>query len=225
MPVVTIPGPCAAVAALTLAGLPTDRFLFAGFLPPKQKARADTIAEVTGVRATLGFLWSGPRLSATLLALAEGLGGSRGGGGARNLQGVRGMRRTGSPPSPPAMPRRRPGRDRGGGRPPEAGTTTAAIDADAALAEALTRLPPAQAANEVAKATGLSKRDLYACALAMKRHEDRRVAEARGRAAEDEAAAFLGGSWGWTVLAERVRTRAGEVDLIVRRRGSSPSSR
>jgi 16S rRNA (cytidine1402-2'-O)-methyltransferase len=38
--VVTIPGPCAAVAALTLAGLPTDRFLYLGFLPPKQHARA-----------------------------------------------------------------------------------------------------------------------------------------------------------------------------------------
>ena len=72
--VVTIPGPCAAVAALTLAGLPTDRFLFMGFLPSKAKARADSIAEVAGVRATLVFYESGPRLAAALAALAEGLG-------------------------------------------------------------------------------------------------------------------------------------------------------
>src|SRR5688500_950102 len=69
----TVPGPCAAIAALTLAGLPTDRFLFAGFLPPKAKARADAIAEVAAVRATLGFSESGPRLGATLEALAAQL--------------------------------------------------------------------------------------------------------------------------------------------------------
>ena len=45
----TVPGPCAAIAALTLAGLPSDRFLFAGFLPPKAKARSDAIAEVAGM--------------------------------------------------------------------------------------------------------------------------------------------------------------------------------
>src|SRR3546814_4972792 len=44
--VTTVPGPCAAIAAITLSGLPSDRFLFAGFLPSKAKARADAIAEV-----------------------------------------------------------------------------------------------------------------------------------------------------------------------------------
>jgi 16S rRNA (cytidine1402-2'-O)-methyltransferase len=73
--IVTLPGPCAAVAALTLAGLPTDRFLFLGFLPPKEKARADAIAEVAAIRATLVLYESGPRLAATLGALAAGLGG------------------------------------------------------------------------------------------------------------------------------------------------------
>jgi 16S rRNA (cytidine1402-2'-O)-methyltransferase len=70
----TIPGPCAAIAALTLAGLPTDRFLFAGFLPAKAKARADAIMELADVRATLVFYESGPRLSETLAALAQHLG-------------------------------------------------------------------------------------------------------------------------------------------------------
>ena len=64
----------AAVAALTLAGLPTDRFLFLGFLPAKAKARSDAIAEVAAIRATLVLYESGPRLGATLAALAEQLG-------------------------------------------------------------------------------------------------------------------------------------------------------
>ncbi len=72
--VTTLPGPCAAVAALTLAGLPTDRFLFAGFLPSKAKARAEAIAEVAGIRATLVFYESGHRLAESLAALAAGLG-------------------------------------------------------------------------------------------------------------------------------------------------------
>ena len=72
--ITTLPGPCAAIAALTLAGLPTDRFLFAGFLPPKAQARADAIAELAGIRATLVLYESGPRLAATLGALALGLG-------------------------------------------------------------------------------------------------------------------------------------------------------
>lgn len=72
--VTTVPGACAAIAALTVSGLPTDRFLFAGFLPAKSKARADAIAELAGIKATLVFYESGPRLPASLAALAEGLG-------------------------------------------------------------------------------------------------------------------------------------------------------
>jgi 16S rRNA (cytidine1402-2'-O)-methyltransferase len=57
-----------------MAGLPTDRFLFAGFLPAKAKARADAIAEIAAVRATLVLYESGPRLGESLAALANGLG-------------------------------------------------------------------------------------------------------------------------------------------------------
>ena len=70
----TVPGPCAAIAALTLAGLPTDRFLFLGFLPAKAKARRDAIDEIASVRATFVLYESGQRLSETLLALAAQLG-------------------------------------------------------------------------------------------------------------------------------------------------------
>ena len=64
-----IPGPSAAIAALSISGLPTDRFLFLGFLPAKAKARADAIAEIADVRATLVIYESGPRLGDTLQAL------------------------------------------------------------------------------------------------------------------------------------------------------------
>jgi len=70
----TVPGPSAVIAALTLAGLPTDRFLFAGFLPAKAKARGDSIRELAAIGATLVFYESGPRLAQSLAALREGLG-------------------------------------------------------------------------------------------------------------------------------------------------------
>jgi 16S rRNA (cytidine1402-2'-O)-methyltransferase len=72
--VTTVPGPCAAVAALSIAGLPTDRFLFLGFLPAKAKARLDAIAEIAHVQATLVIYESGPRLGETLGALRKQLG-------------------------------------------------------------------------------------------------------------------------------------------------------
>ena len=167
--VVTIPGPRAAIAALTLAGLPTDRFLFCGFRPSKAKARADAVAEVAAIRATLILYESGPRLSACLSALADGLG-DRDAAVTREItkryeEAVTGTlthlaaRYADAPPkgeivivvAPP-----------GEAPPPDA------ADADAALAEALTRLPVARAAGEVAKAFGLDRKELYARALAMK---------------------------------------------------------
>lgn len=72
--ITTVPGPCAAIAALTLAGLPTDRFLFLGFLPAKAKARDDAIDEVANIRATLVLFESGQRLGDTLAALSSQLG-------------------------------------------------------------------------------------------------------------------------------------------------------
>lgn len=72
--VTTISGPCAAIAALTVAGLPTDRFMFAGFLPAKARARETELAELAGIRATLIFYESPHRLAATLAAMATVLG-------------------------------------------------------------------------------------------------------------------------------------------------------
>jgi 16S rRNA (cytidine1402-2'-O)-methyltransferase len=72
--IVTIPGPSAVIAALTLSGLPTDRFFFAGFLPAKTKARRDNVAQLARLQATLVFYESGPRLAAMLADLAAELG-------------------------------------------------------------------------------------------------------------------------------------------------------
>ena len=77
--VTALPGASAALAALTVAGLPTDQFLFAGFLPPKQAARRARIAELARIPATLVLFETGPRVTATLADLAAELGESRGG--------------------------------------------------------------------------------------------------------------------------------------------------
>ena len=69
-----LPGASAPLAALTLSGLPSDRFLFAGFLPAKSAERKSTIAELKGIRATLVFFESPQRLGVSLADLAEVLG-------------------------------------------------------------------------------------------------------------------------------------------------------
>jgi 16S rRNA (cytidine1402-2'-O)-methyltransferase len=68
------PGPCAAIMALTLSGLPAEPFLFAGFLPPKAAARATALAAFAPVPATLVFHETAPRLAAALAAMADALG-------------------------------------------------------------------------------------------------------------------------------------------------------
>lgn len=161
-----VPGPCAAIAALSLAGLPTDRFLFAGFLPAKAKARADSISELASVDATLVFYESGPRLAGSLAALAEGLG-SRDAAVAREITKLHEECVTGSleelaerysnaPPKgeivivvgPPTE--KRPASD---------------SELDSALKEALERLSPSRAAAEVAEHLSVPRKRAYARAL------------------------------------------------------------
>lgn len=72
--VVSVPGPSALTAALSVAGLPTDRVLFAGFLPAKKGPRLKSLEELKKLRATLVFFVGGPRVSATLDDLATVLG-------------------------------------------------------------------------------------------------------------------------------------------------------
>ena len=167
--VTTIPGPCAAVAALTLAGLPTDRFFFLGLLPAKEKAREEAIAEVAAVRATLILYESGPRLGATLKALADGL-------GARDAAVVREISKTFeeavTAPLADLAARYADAGPKGEivivVGPPGPRPATSAEDADTLLRAALGHLPVGRAASEVAKETGLNRRELYARAMAIK---------------------------------------------------------
>lgn len=168
--IVTIPGPCAAIAALTLAGLPTDRFLFLGFLPEKAKARDEAIADVAAVRATLILYESGKRLSKTLTALERGLG-NRSAAIAREISKIYEECLDGTLSSLSADYAAMPPKGEiviiiG---PPRAAPAASEADGDAMLAEALTRLPPAKAASEVAKRLGLDRRTLYDRAMAIRR--------------------------------------------------------
>jgi 16S rRNA (cytidine1402-2'-O)-methyltransferase len=167
--VTSLPGPSAVIAAMTLSGLPTDRFLFMGFLPSKAKARADVLAEVATLRATLAFYESGPRLSASLAAMADGLG-NRDAAVIREISKAFEETVTGTLLDLSARYADAPPRGEIVvivGPPGEAPAATE-DEADAALKAALERLPVSKAAGEVAKALGLDRRELYARALILK---------------------------------------------------------
>jgi len=74
LPIVPIPGPSAAITALSVSGLPTDAFLFKGFLPHKSKKRRDLLKELEEVRETLIFYESPHRISETVRDILEILG-------------------------------------------------------------------------------------------------------------------------------------------------------
>jgi 16S rRNA (cytidine1402-2'-O)-methyltransferase len=170
--IVTLPGPCAAIAALTLSGLPTDRFLFAGFLPAKAGARATAIAELAGIRATLVLYESGPRLGASLAALAQGLG-DRPAAVAREISkhfeecvtgslGELAARYADAPPRGEIVITVAP--------PGEAPPVDAAT-LDSALAEALAGATVKSTVAAVAARLGLPRATVYARALALRRGE------------------------------------------------------
>ena len=162
----TVPGPSAVIAALTLAGLPTDRFLFLGFLPAKEKARRDSIQEIAQIRATLILYESGPRIAATLTALSEQLG-PRDGAVVREISKLHEECVTDSLPRLAA--RYADAQPKGeiviivG---PPADEPEVNDDAlDAALDEALKRLSPSRAAAKVAELLKLPRKRAYARAL------------------------------------------------------------
>lgn len=162
----TVPGPSAAIAALTLAGLPTDRFLFLGFLPAKSKARGDAIAEVANVRATLVLYESGPRLGDTLAALADGLG-EREAGVVREIsklheECVTGMLAELAACYANTAPKGEIVIVVG---PPGEAAAASDEELDAALDEALQRHSPSRAAAEIAERLNVPRKRAYARAL------------------------------------------------------------
>ncbi len=166
--VTTLPGPCAAIAALTLAGLPSDRFLFAGFLPAKDKARRDLLDELAASRSTIILYETAPRLVRSLAAIAEAMPG-REVAVARELTKLHEECRRGSPEALIAHYEARPPKGEivlliG----PGGADVGAAQDVDALLDEAMLEMKPSQAAAAVARATGQDRKLLYARALARK---------------------------------------------------------
>ncbi|MGX7895237.1 16S rRNA (cytidine(1402)-2'-O)-methyltransferase [Tsuneonella sp. HG222] len=166
--VTSLPGPSAPVLALTLSGLPNDRFLFAGFLPQKDKAREDTLRELAAVPATLIFFDTAPRLAKSLAAIAAVLPG-RDVSVARELTKLHEECRTGQPEDLAVHYAAHPPRGEivllvG----PPGEQVADAAEADDLLREALGDLKPSQAAAQVAKATGLDRKALYARALELR---------------------------------------------------------
>jgi len=166
--VVSIPGACAAVSALSIAGLPSDRFLFAGFLPAKDKARGEALAGLAKVAATLVFYETAPRLERSLRAIAE-LWPDREVAVARELTKMHEECRSGTATSLAAHYAAHPPKGEIVlliGPPTEAEAPI--LDADALLRAALVDSGPGKAAGIVAKATGIDRATLYARALELK---------------------------------------------------------
>ncbi|MDJ0977703.1 MAG: 16S rRNA (cytidine(1402)-2'-O)-methyltransferase [Erythrobacter sp.] len=165
--VTSIPGACAAITGLTLSGLPNDRFLFAGFLPAKDKARRDALAELASVPATLVFYETGPRLVRSLEALAE-LWPDRDVAVARELTKLHEECRTGAAADLAAHYSERPAKGEIVLLVAPPWPAAPDEDPDALLREALGELPVSKAAARVSKATGLDRQTLYARAVAIK---------------------------------------------------------
>lgn len=167
--ITSLPGASAAIVAVTISGLPSDRFLFAGFLPNKAKGRADVLAELASVPATLVFYETAPRLGESLAAIAQVLPG-REVAVARELTKKFEECRTGTPEELAAHYAAHPPKGEivlliG---PPLAAEPPTGADVDALLLAALTNEKPSQAAGQVAKATGLDRKLLYARAMELR---------------------------------------------------------
>ncbi|HSI42671.1 MAG TPA: 16S rRNA (cytidine(1402)-2'-O)-methyltransferase [Xanthobacteraceae bacterium] len=169
--VVPLPGASASLAALVAAGLPTDRFFFEGFLPPKSGARRARLAELGAIPATLVLYESGPRLPESLADLAQ-IFGDRAAAVCRELtKTFEEVRRASLPELAAHYAQAGPPRGEivivvG---PPGAEAASDA-DVDEALRRALETLSVKDAAGAVAATTGRPRRDIYARALALARN-------------------------------------------------------
>ena len=171
--VVAIPGACAAIAALSVAGLPTDRFAFEGFLPAKSAARSERLAQLASEERTLIFYEAPHRLAEVLRDMAQLLGAERRasisreltkrfettyGGTLAELSAAAGTRQRHGARRDRDRRERRAGSERG-----------AELDTETLLRALLGELPPSQAAKIAAHLTGGRRSDLYEAALRLGR--------------------------------------------------------
>jgi 16S rRNA (cytidine1402-2'-O)-methyltransferase len=167
--IVALPGPSAVLAGLTLSGLPSDRFLFAGFLPHRSGERKSALEELKGIGATLIFFESAQRLAESLAAMAEMLG-DRPAAMARELTKLHEEVRRGSL-AELAAHYQKADAPKGEvtllvGPPLEAAPDIARIDA--ALKAALAFMPVKAAADLIAGLTDAPRKQIYARALELK---------------------------------------------------------
>jgi 16S rRNA (cytidine1402-2'-O)-methyltransferase len=167
--IVALPGPSAVLAGLTLSGLPSDRFLFAGFLPSRSGERKSALEELKGIGATLIFFESAQRLAESLAAMAEVLG-DRACAMTRELTKLHEEIRRGSL-TELAAHYEKVGAPKGEvtllvGPPLEAAPDIARIDA--ALKAALAFMPVKAAADLIAGLTEAPRKQIYARALELK---------------------------------------------------------
>jgi 16S rRNA (cytidine1402-2'-O)-methyltransferase len=179
LPVIAVPGPSAALAALAVAGLPTDRFFFEGFLPPKDGARRNRIAELARIPATLILYETGPRIGRALQALAESLG-PRQAAVCRELTKLHEEVRRGDLAALAETydeNAKHPAEIRGEFciviAPPDADEGAPDADAvDALLRRALQHASVKDAVSDVAAATGRPRREIYQRALALSDNQE-----------------------------------------------------
>jgi 16S rRNA (cytidine1402-2'-O)-methyltransferase len=166
--VTVLPGASSVLAAIAIAGLPTDQFFFAGFLPTKVEARRTRIAELARIPGTLVLFEAGARLAATLADLAAGLG-DREAAICRELTKLHEeVRRD----ELSALAQNCGDSERRGEfvlviAPAPSAVQISADDADALLRQALSRVSLKDAVREVAGVTGLPRRALYQRALVL----------------------------------------------------------
>lgn len=172
-PVVPIPGPSAAIAAISAAGVDADRFVFVGFLPQTAKARDGLLADVARLPFALVFYEAPHRVRATLFTLAGALGSARTVVIAREL--TKKFETIAAMPlaEAPAWIDEDANRERGEfvlivDAAPKHEPAAGGVDADRLLRALVDELPPARAARVAAAATGLPRDDLFARAVALK---------------------------------------------------------
>lgn len=167
--VVVVPGPCAAIAALSIAGLPTDRFAFEGFLPAKSGARKAQLERLASEERTLVFYEAPHRLAEALRDMTSVFGNARSATVSRELTKRFETTYAGTLGELSALAERDADMSRGEivivVRGNSEAQSSASIDADRMLRALLEELPPSQAAKVAARLTGAKRADLYDLAL------------------------------------------------------------